>query len=83
MTDIPKLIPAEGWHVLHLFYKVDHASWVFLSDEEKFCARTNLSELVQEIRATEGCQLLTFAMVSPKSDVGFMLLCADLQLANA
>ena len=83
MTEIPKLISAEGWHVLHLFYKVDHSAWAFLSDEEKFCARTNLSEIVQEIRATEGCQLLTFAMVTPKSDVGFMLLCADLQAANA
>ena len=83
MTEIPPLISAEGWHVLHLFYKVDHASWEFFSDEEKFCARTNLSELVQDIRATEGCQLLTFTMVTPKADVGFMLLCADLQLANA
>ena len=83
MTEIPKLISAEGWHVLHLFYKVDHSAWSFLSDEEKFCARTNLSELVQEIRSTDDCQLLTFAMVTPKSDVGFMLLCADLQAASA
>jgi chlorite dismutase len=82
MTEIPKLVSAEGWHVLHLFYKVEHGAWALLSDEEKFCARTNLSELIQEIRATEGCQILTFAMVTPKSDVGFMLLCADLQVAN-
>jgi hydrogen peroxide-dependent heme synthase len=82
MTEIPKLVSAEGWHVLHLFYKVEHGAWSMLSDEEKFRARTNLSELVQEIRSTEGCQVLTFSMVSPKSDVGFMLICADLQVAN-
>ncbi len=82
MTEIPKLVSAEGWHVLHLFYKVEHGAWSMLTDEDKFRARTNLSELVQEIRSTEGCQLLTFSMVSPKADVGFMLLCADLQMAN-
>ena len=37
----------------------------------------------EEIRATEGAQILTFSMVSPKADVGFMLLVDDLQLANA
>ena len=39
MTDIPKLISAEGWHVLHLFYKVEHGAWSLLSDEDKFRAR--------------------------------------------
>ena len=84
MTDkpAPKLVSAEGWHVLHLFYKVDHGQWAMLSSEEKLRARTNLSDLIEEIRGTEGCQILTFSMVGPKSDVGFMLLCADLHLAN-
>ena len=84
MTDKPvsKLISAEGWHVLHLFYKVEHGQWSLLSSEEKLRARTNLSDLIQEIRAAEGCQILTFSMVSPKSDLGFILLCADLHDAN-
>ena len=68
--------------MLHLFYKVEHGQWSLLSPEETLRARTNLSDLVQEIRATAGCQLLTFAMVSPKADLGFMLLCADLHDAN-
>ena len=84
MTDKPisKLVSAEGWHVLHLFYKVEHGQWSLLSPEEKLRARTNLSDLIQEIRGAEGCQLLTFSMVSPKADLGFMLLCADLHEAN-
>ena len=77
------IIPAEGWHVMHLFYKVEQGAWSLLSQEEQFAARTHLTELVAEIRATEGAQLLTFAMVSPKADLGFMLLCADLHIANA
>lgn len=83
MTEIPKLVSAEGWHVLHLFYRVEHGQWSILDSEDKLRARTNLSDLIQEIRGTDGCQILTFSMVTPKADVGFMLLCADLQLANA
>ena len=77
------IIPAEGWHVLHLFYKVEQGAWSLLSQEEQFTARTRLTELVAEIRSTEGAQVLIFAMVSPKADLGFMLLCADLHAANA
>ncbi len=83
MSEIAPLISAEGWHVLHLFYHVEHGQWQLLSREEQIGAKTRLAELVQEIRATENCQILTFAMLSPKADVGFMLLCADLQVANA
>src|SRR6185436_17512260 len=53
-----------------------------LTPEEQFAARTRLHDLVAEIRSTEGAQVLTFAMVSPKADIGFMLLCADLHKAN-
>ena len=85
MTDqLPDaLIPAEGWHVLHLFYKIEHGAWALLDPSEQIAAKTHLSELVAEIRATEAAQILTFAMVSPKADLGFMLLCADLHAANA
>lgn len=82
-STLPPVIPAEGWNVLHLFYRVDHGAWSLLSNEEQIAAKTRLSELVQEIRATEACQLLTFAMVSAKADIGFMLLAADLHTANA
>src|SRR5688572_8342289 len=82
-STLPPIIAAEGWHVLHLFYRIDHGAWALLSSEEQIAAKTRMSELVQEIRATEKCQLLTFAMVSPNADISFMLLCADLRTANA
>ena len=81
--NLTPIISAEGWHVLHLFYKVEHGNWQLLEPEERIAAKTRLSQLVQEIRATENCQLLTFAMVTPKADIGFMLLAADLHAANA
>ncbi len=85
MTDqLPTaLVSAEGWHVQHLFYKIEHSAWALLDHAEQIAAKTELTELVAEIRATEGAQLLTFAMVSPKADLGFMLLCADLHQSNA
>lgn len=77
------LIPREGWHVMHLFYQIDHAQWQCLSHDEQRVAKTRLTELVQEIRSTPDTHLLTFAVATPKADLGFMLLTPDLQVANA
>ena len=60
MSETPTaLVPAEGWHVMHLFYQIDHGQWSLLSDSEKREAKTQLSELVQEIRSHKDTQLLT------------------------
>lgn len=84
MTDseVTPVIPREGWHVMHLFYHVDHAQWALYNDDEKRQAKTRLTELVQEIRATPDTHLLIFSIASPKADLGFMLLTPDLQVAN-
>jgi chlorite dismutase len=76
------LIPEEGWHCLHLFYRVEQGQWQLLSREERNAAKTNLTELVQEIRATDSTQLLTLSVVTPKADLAFMLITPDLQTAN-
>ncbi|MBC7979986.1 MAG: heme-dependent peroxidase [Armatimonadetes bacterium] len=77
------LTPKEGWHVLHLFYHIDHSQWSLFTEEEQRQSKTRLTELVQEIRATPDTQLLTFSVVSPKADLGFMLLTPDLHIANS
>ena len=77
------LAPAEGWHVLHLFYRVEHSQWDLCSAEEQIRAKTSLTRLAQEIRATPQTQLLAFSMLTPKADIGFMLLTPDLHTANA
>lgn len=82
-TQTTPLIPREGWHVMHLFYQIDHSQWNCLSQEEKRAAKTNMTELVQEIRSTKDTHLLTFSIATPKADIGFMLLTPDLQIANA
>lgn len=81
-SEITPLVPREGWHVMHLFYHVDHAQWALYDDDEKRHAKTRLTELVQEIRATPDTHLLVFSVATPKADLGFMLLTPDLQIAN-
>ncbi|YCM46231.1 hydrogen peroxide-dependent heme synthase [Verrucomicrobiaceae bacterium 227] len=76
------LVPAEGWHVLHLYYSVDQGQWSLLSESEQREAKTRLTELVQEIRSHKDTQLLIFAVATPKADLGFMLLTPDLHDAT-
>jgi chlorite dismutase len=84
MADKPApLIPEQGWHCLHLFYRVDHAQWQLFSRDEQRAARVALSELVREIRASENAQLLTLSIVTPKADLAFMLVTPDLHAANS
>ena len=74
------LIPREGWHVMHVFYQIDHSQWQMMSREEKIEAKTRLTSLIQEINETEDAQVLSFAVASPKSDIGFMIMMPDLQI---
>src|SRR5256885_4127036 len=76
------LVPEEGWHCLHLFYQIEYGQWQLLSREERNAAKTNLASLVQEVRAMESTQLLTLSMITPKADIGFMLITPDLHSAN-
>ncbi len=83
MSEAPApLVPLEGWHVLHLFYQIDHGQWNLLSGAEQREAKTRLTELVQEIRSHPDTQLLIFSIATPKADIGFMLLTPDLHDAT-
>ena len=76
------LIPQDGWHCLHLFYRIEYGQWQRLSAAEQRAAKIALSSLVQETRALASTQLLTLSQVTPKADLGFMLVTPDLQVAN-
>lgn len=53
-----------------------------LSTEERLQAMTQLTQYVQDIRNYDRTQLLTFSMLTPKADLGFMMLTGDLHAAN-
>jgi len=76
------LIPEQGWHCLHLYYRIEYGQWQLLNREEQNAVKTNLSQVVQEVRAMESTQLLTLSIVTPKADIGFMLITPDLHSAN-
>src|SRR5204863_3462721 len=83
MTDkSTTLVPEEGWHCLHLFYRIEYGQWQLLNREEQNAAKTSLASLVQDVRAMESTQLLTLSMVTPKAELGFMLITPDLHNAN-
>lgn len=79
---VKSLIPIEGLHVLHLYYTVDHGLWRTLPPDDQRSASVNFTKLVQTIRSHPRTQLLVFSVVTPKADLGFMLLTPDLQDAN-
>lgn len=76
------LILEQGWHCLHLFYRIEYGQWQLLTPDEQREAKTRLAALVQEVRALESTQLLTLSVVTPKADVAFMLITPDLHVAN-
>jgi hydrogen peroxide-dependent heme synthase len=76
------LVPDQGWHCLHLFYRVHYPRWRLLNPDEQGAGKIALSEMAQEIRASENTQLLTLSMVTAKADLGFMLITPDLHRAN-
>ena len=81
-TAIKPLSPQEGWHVLHLFFHVNHSQWAILDESERAEAKAKYVKLVDTIRSHPDTQLITLSMVGPKSDVGFMLLTPDLHDAD-
>lgn len=85
MSDHPfdPVVPVVGRHLLHLFYRVEHGPWRMMSPDEQREAKTDLARLVQEIRSEPDTQLLTCSVVTPKADLGFVLMAPDLQAANA
>ncbi len=83
MTDKEaELKPEQGWHCLHLYYRIDFGQWQLFSRDEQRAAKTRLTSLVQEIRGCDSTQLLTMSVVTPKADLGFMLVTPDLHQAN-
>lgn len=76
------LVPEQGWHCLHLFYRIEYVQWQLLTPAEQRNAKVTLSSLVQEVRAMESTQLLTLSGVTPKADIAFMLITPDLHAAN-
>ena len=78
-TNLEPVLPNEGLHVAHLFFRLDYSQWDLLDQRARLEAKTSLAQLLQDVRSDKDTQLLTFSVVTPKADLGFMLLTPDLQ----
>ena len=76
------ILPTEGRHVLHLFFRLEQTGWDSLEPQEQRDYKKQLEALAKKIQALPDTQLLTFSMVTPKADLGFMLITPDLHIAD-
>jgi len=81
-TSTAPILPTEGWHALHLYYRFEREPWQYLEASERRSRRDALERLVREIRGLKNTQLLPFSVVGPKADLGFLLITPDLQDAD-
>jgi hydrogen peroxide-dependent heme synthase len=88
MTDLPKqtmcsaVIPKEGWHVLHSFFRINYAQWGSFTERGRAGALEYFSSVVQKIRLEPNTQLLTLSVVGSKADMGFILISPDLHMVD-
>src|SRR5262245_18641370 len=75
------LVPEDGWHCLHLFYRIEYGQWQFLNREEQNAQQRNLASVVREVRATDSTQLLMLGVVTQQADIGFMIITPELREA--
>src|SRR5712692_4928790 len=71
------LVPSEGWGVLHLFYRVDRAR----ADDEPGGTKRVL-DAVASLEA-DGHQVLVFAVLGHKAELGVMALGPDVARLQA
>lgn len=76
------ILPTEGRHTLHLFFRVDQTVWSYFGEEEQQERLRALEALVKEVKGLPETQLLSFSMVTPKADLGFMMMTPDLHLLD-
>ncbi len=77
MSDATKSEEKVGWPVIHLFYRIDRASWRDLDEHTRRTAIEEFRSLLAQCGSEEGMQLVPLAGIA-KSDVGIMAVHPDL-----
>lgn len=70
----PSIILAEGWHCLHLYYRVDPAAWNALSAEQRKDGCDALIHLLDPQRPGAPQRLQTSVVAGHKADLGVMMM---------
>ena len=78
MTPTPSVKLDRGIHVMHLFHKIDRVRWSQLPPGESAQVRSRLEALCAANASPSHPRLVTYANVSGKADVAFILYAAEL-----
>lgn len=73
----PSLVPSEGWHTLHLFYRLRRDVLAAFSDPQKSAARDQWLGVLDPSSPDAPPRLLAFSVMGQKADFGIMLLGPD------
>jgi hydrogen peroxide-dependent heme synthase len=76
------LVPETGWHVLHLYYRVDRRALAALSVADRLEGRTVLTRVLDKSTPGAPDQLQCFAVPGHKADFGFMAAGSDLKAVH-
>jgi chlorite dismutase len=79
----PSLVPIAGWHVLHLFYRVNRPRISALAPRDRAAAAASLAELLQGQCPAPPQQIQVFAIVGHKADFGVIMAGPDLRALHA
>lgn len=73
----PTIRMADGWHCLHLYYRVDPARLELLDDDQRAAGREQLAQLLDPQRDGAPARIQTCVVSGFKADLGLMLLDPD------
>ena len=77
------LVPEAGWHVLHVFYRIDRGALAALSPADREEGRQVLTRVLGKGAPGGPDQLQGFAVLGHKADFGFMAAGSDLKAIHA
>jgi hydrogen peroxide-dependent heme synthase len=77
------LVPPEGWHVLHAFYRIDRAALAALTAADRLEGRDELIAALSPNGSNRPEQFQCFAIPGHKADFGVMMAGTDLKQIHA
>ncbi len=77
------LVPSEGWHCTHLYYRFDRAALARMTDAERQAGRSALVAALDPQAADQPARVQTSIVSGHKADFGLMLLDGDPLVVDA
>ncbi|HTN01299.1 hydrogen peroxide-dependent heme synthase [Planctellipticum variicoloris] len=70
----PSIELSEGWHCLHIYYRINAAALAQLSEEERAAGRETVAHLLDPERPGAPTRIQTFVVSGHKADLGLMIM---------